>query len=388
MRVLSLHNRYQLQGGEDIVVMREAEMLRAFGVPVDVFEITNDAITTLREKIKTIVHVGYSSDMRDQVRQRIRSFKADVVHVHNFFPRFTPAVYDAARDEGCGIVQTLHNYRLMCAGGLLFRDGQICTDCLTKESRFPGLSHRCYRKSLVGTAALTGMVALHSMLGTWRDKVGCYIVLTEFARSLFVANLGIPADRVIVKPNVVPDLGTAHEEKGYALFVGRLSSEKGVTSILRAVETGTLPLPVKIVGTGPMEPAVRTTAEAMGGDLEFLGAKSNDEVHRLLRGARMLLAPSVWHEAGVPLVIGEAFSAGVPVITTRLQPMESIVEDGRNGLLVTPESEADICAAVTRLTSDDRLHAAMSIDARRSYEKHYSPSCNQPALMQPITAIA
>ncbi len=383
MRVLLLHNRYQIQGGEDVVVAQEAEMLRSFGIPVDVFEITNDSISTVQDKIYTTVHLAYSSRMREQVRERIRSFRADVVHVHNFFPRFTPSVYDAANTEGCGVVQTLHNYRLMCANGYLFREQKICTDCLTQGSAWPALVHRCYRGSAVGTAALTGMVAYHKIRRTWRDRIGRFITLTAFARSLFIEHVGLPADRVIVKANVVPDIGVAPGDKKYALFVGRLSPEKGIGSILRAAKSGMFPLPLMIVGSGPMENEVRATAEL--GQLEFLGKRSSEEVHLLLQRAKMLLAPSMWHEAGVPLVIGEAFSAGVPVITSRIKPIDSVVEHERNGLLVTPGSEQEICEAAGRLHSDRELLVRMGIEARRTYEQLYLPANNVRALLDIYT---
>ncbi len=383
MRVLLLHNRYQIQGGEDVVVAQEAEMLRSFGIPVDVFEITNDSISTVQDKIYTTVHLAYSSRMREQVRERIRSFRTDVVHVHNFFPRFTPSVYDAANTEGCGVVQTLHNYRLMCANGYLFREQKICTDCLTQGSAWPALVHRCYRGSAVGTAALTGMVAYHKIRRTWRDRIGRFITLTEFARSLFIEHVGLPADRVIVKANVVPDIGVAPGDKKYALFVGRLSPEKGIGSILRAAKSGMFPLPLMIVGSGPMENEVRATAEL--GQLEFLGKRSSEEVHLLLQRAKMLLAPSMWHEAGVPLVIGEAFSAGVPVITSRIKPIDSVVEHERNGLLVTPGSEQEICEAAARLHSDRELLVRMGVEARQTYEQLYLPANNFRALLDIYT---
>ena len=379
MRVLLLHNRYQIQGGEDVVVAQETEMLRSFGVPVDVFEIANDSITSAREKIYTTVHLAYSSKMREQVRERIRSFRADIVHVHNFFPRFTPSVYDAAKDEGCGVVQTLHNYRLMCAGGLLFREQKICTDCLTQGNVWPAVVHRCYRGSLVGTAALTGMVAMHKLRGTWRTRVDRFITLTAFARSLFIEHAGLPADRIIVKANVVPDIGATSGEKDYALFVGRLSPEKGIDCILRAVKRGNFPLPLLIVGSGPLESVVREAVQP--GRVKFLGKKPTEEVHSLLSRAKMLLAPSMWHEAGVPLVIGEAFSAGVPVITSRIQPIDSVVEHERNGLLVTPGSDQELSDAAARLHADSELLGHMSKEARRTYEQLYMPASNCQALL-------
>jgi glycosyltransferase involved in cell wall biosynthesis len=380
MRVLLLHNRYQIQGGEDVVVAQEAAMLRSFGVLVDLFQIDNDSITGVREKIYTTIHLAYSAKMRDQVQRRIREFRADIVHVHNFFPRFTPSVYDAAIREGCGVVQTLHNYRLMCSGGYLFRDQKICTDCLSWGNGLPGLVHRCYRGSLVGTAALTGMVAFHKLQSTWGTRVDRFITLTEFARSLFIEHADLPAEKVVVKVNLVPDIGVQPGEKKYALFVGRLSPEKGISSILSAVKSNRFPLPLKIVGSGQLEAQVQAAVEP--GRLEFLGKKSSDEVHELVRGAKMMIAPSIWHEAGVPLVIGEAFSAGVPVITCRIKPMDAVVEHERNGLLITPGSEVEMCDAAIRIHTDDGLRSHLSREARRTYERFYKPEANFRALLE------
>jgi glycosyltransferase involved in cell wall biosynthesis len=380
LRVLLLHNRYQVQGGEDIVVAQEAALLRSFGIPTDVFEIDNDAIVGSWQKISTAIHLSYSIEMRAQVRQRIEKFRADILHVHNFFPRFTPSVYDAGIDGGCAVIQTLHNYRLMCPGGYLFRDNRICTDCLTAGNRMPSLLHRCYRGSFVGTAALSGMVALHQIRGTWETRVDRFITLTEFARDLFIEHAKLPPQKVLVKANLVPDLGMRKGEKHYALFVGRLSPEKGIDSILAGIRSGRFPLPLKVVGSGAMEGALRACAEA--GKLEFLGKKSSEEVHELMRNAQMVLAPSIWHEAGVPLVIGEAFSAGVPVITSRIKPMDSVVVHEGNGLLVTPGSEAEICDMAIRINSDSELRSRLSAGARKTYERLYQPEANFRMLIE------
>ena len=380
MRVLLLHNRYQIQGGEDVVVAQEAAALRSSGVQVDIIETDNDSIVGLRSKLSATLNLAYSTAMRERVRERIRSWRADVMHVHNFFPRFTPSVYDAAADEGCGVVQTLHNYRLLCANAYLFRNEHLCTDCLKAKNALPGLLHRCYRNSFVGTAALSGMVLFHKVRRTWIERVDRFITLTTFAREMFIPHLELDPEKVIVKANLVPDIGTSERRKEYALFVGRLSPEKGINLMLRAARTGRAMLPIRIAGSGSM--AVEVQQEAERGKIQFLGKKSTAEVHELLRGARVLMVPSIWHEAGVPLVVGEAFSAGVPVICCNIEPMVSVVKHEENGLLIPPNDENALADAIARVHTDDDLHAKMSRNARLTYERLYQPEPNIQQLLR------
>jgi glycosyltransferase involved in cell wall biosynthesis len=379
MRILILHNRYKLHGGEDVVVQQESELLRDAGHFVDVMEVSNDDIESGTDKLKTALMTIYSPPMRKLVERRIQDVRADVLHVHNFFPRLTPAVYDAGGNLGCAVVQTLHNYRLVCPGGLLFRDGEVCKECLGKSFALPGIQHACYRGSRIGSATIATMTALHRVRGTWRTRVNRYIVLNEYARSVFTNYAGLPVDRIRVKPNVIPDSRLGKGSGGYALFVGRLSPEKGISTLLRAASDPAFRLPLKVVGTGPMETDVVAAAAAQPG-IEYLGAQSRAEVSKLVGDALVQIVPSEWHEAGGPLVIGEAFAAGVPVITPAMEPMSTVVEDGVSGLLYTPRDHDDLCRAVARLVDRPEMVAAMRIKARQRYEAMYMPETNLNAL--------
>ena len=185
---------------------------------------------------------------------------------------------------------------------------------------------------------------------------------------------------------MVPDIGLSNGRKGYALFVGRLSPEKGINMMLRAARTGRATLPIKIVGSGQMQDRVQREAES--GIVDFLGKKSSAEVHELLRGARVLIVPSIWHEAGVPLVIGEAYSAGVPVICCNIQPIVSVVNHEEIGLLISPNDENALADAITRVDVDDKLHEKMSRNARMTYEQLYQPEPNIQQLLEIYTDAA
>ena len=380
MRILILHNRYKLHGGEDVVVQQESQLLRDAGHFVDVMEVSNDDIESGVDKLKTALMSIYSPPMRQLVARRIRDTGAEVLHVHNFFPRLTPSVYDAGGDLSCAVVQTLHNYRLVCPGGLLFRDGEICQECLGRSFALPGIQHGCYRGSRIGSATIATMTALHRTRGTWRNRVDRYIVLNDYARSVFINYAGLPVERIRVKPNVVPDSGLGKGAGGYALFVGRLSPEKGITTLLRAASDPAFRLPLKIVGTGPMEADVVAAATAHPG-IEFLGAQPRTEVVKLIGNALIQIVPSEWHEAGGPLVIGEAFAAGIPVITPAMEPMSSVVQDRESGLLYTPRDHNDLCRAVANVADNPEIIATMRIKARQRYEAMYMPAANLNALL-------
>ena len=250
MRILSVHNRYQIRGGEDESRQSEENLLREMGHQVEVYEEHNDRISTmnpLRVASKTI----WSQESHQITKRRLKEQHHDIIHVQNFFPLISPSVYYAAKEQGVPVVQTLRNYRLLCPNALFFRDGQVCEDCLGKFVPLPGVIHGCYRESRVASTAVASMITVHRTLRTWVDMVDIYIALTEFARQKFIEG-GLPAEKIVVKPNFVnPDPGVGKGSGGYALFVGRLSVEKGLDTLLAAWEKLSQQMPLKIVGEEP-----------------------------------------------------------------------------------------------------------------------------------------
>lgn len=273
MRVLVLHNRYQVAGGEDTAVRQEVSMLRQAGLAVDLLEVTNEHIQGPLQRAATALNLVYSVRSRDLVTARIAALRPDLVHVHNFFPVLTPSIYDA--DSRIPFVQTLHNYRLLCANALLFRENKPCEDCVGKRIPWPAVQHACYRGSRAGSAAVALMLSVHRFRNTWSARVSRFIALTEFARTLFVNNLGIDAERIVVKPNAAPDPGVGDGAGGYALYVGRLSPEKGMLTLIAAAEHG-FGIPLKVAGTGPLSALVERAAA--NGGLEYLGSQTPAQI--------------------------------------------------------------------------------------------------------------
>jgi glycosyltransferase involved in cell wall biosynthesis len=376
MRVLVLHNRYQVAGGEDAAVRQEVSMLCQAGAAVDLLEVSNDHITGPLQRAAAAFNVVYSVRSRELVRARIAEFRPDIVHVHNFFPALTPAIYDA--DSHIPFIQTLHNYRLLCANALLFRDNSPCEQCLGKNIPWPAVYHACYRGSRAGSAAIALMSTVHKFRHTWNTRVSRFIALTEFARTLFVRHLGVDPAKIVVKPNSAADSGLGDGKGGYALYAGRLSSEKGIATLIAAAERG-LGMPLKVAGTGPLSASVEQAAAT--GALEYLGSQSHSEVARLMQGARALLLPSLCYE-GVPMVIPEAFATGLPVVASDIGALSSLVAHGQNGMLVPPGNAEALAQAARMIATAPDLENLLRTEARRTYERQYRPEANVQSLFE------
>jgi glycosyltransferase involved in cell wall biosynthesis len=306
------------------------------------------------------------------------------MHCTNTFPLMSPSVYQAARAEGVPVVQSLRNYRLLCPGALFLRDGKVCEDCLGKAFAWPGVRHGCYRQSRAASAVVAGMTAVHRLIGTWHRGVDVYFTPSEFARQKHIEG-GLPADRILVKPNFIdPDPGPGTGRGGFALFVGRLSPEKGVDTLLRAWERLGPKYPLKIVGDGPLAESVRAHA-ATRGHLDWSGHLDHDAVLDLVGEAACLLVPSLWYETFGRTII-EAYARGTPVIASRLGAMSELVDDGRTGLLVEPGNPDALAEAVRTVTADPLRREGMRQASRREYQEKYTGERNHTLLTEIYTA--
>jgi len=334
MRILLTHNSYQFSGGEDAVVRDEVELLRRRGHSVELLEQDNDAIQGLRGKLIAATSVFYSARSRERMKQAIQDFRPEILHVHNWFPMLSPSVILEADQSGVPIVQTLHNFRMLCANALLYRDGGVCTDCVGKMLPLDGIVHGCYRGSRAGSAIVTAAYAFHRLAHTW-DRVDLFIAVSDFEREILVRG-GLPAERMVVKPNFV-GLDTWKAERkaeDVALFVGRLSPEKGIGTLLSAWKTGRMHLGLKIIGDGPMADQVRSYSAGNAG-VEYLGAQPQDSVYREMAKAKFLVFPSEWFET-FGLTSVEAFAQGTPVLAADLGAVRELVVEGVTGYRFAP----------------------------------------------------
>lgn len=380
MRVLLLHDRYRLAGGEDAVVRAEEALLAGRGHAVRLLEVSNHVIGGLASRLRAGLRATWSIAARRAVAAEVARFRPDVVHVHNFFPLLSPSVYGPARRAGAAVVQTLHNYRLACPGAALFRQGAPCEDCLGRAVPWPALAHGCYRGSRAQTAAVVAMLVAHRALGTWARAVDLFLAPTEFVRAKLVA-AGLAPERVDVKPHFVPvDPGAGDGRGGYALAVGRLAEEKGLRTLLAAWARLPSPLPLRIVGDGPLRDAA-SSAAAADPRITWLGAAAPDEVRAQMRGASLLVVPSTWYET-FGLVVIEAFAAGLPVVAAGHGALAELVAHGRTGLLVPPGDPGALAAAIEGLVRHPERLAPLRRAARAEYEARYGADGNHALLMR------
>ncbi len=380
MKVLLLHNHYRERGVEDSVFASEGALLESRGHLVSRYTRHNEEAThlgTLSLASKTL----WSRQSYNALRQLIRQLRPDVMHVHNTLPLLSPSVYWAAHAERVPVVQTLHNYRLLCPNALFFRDGHPCEKCLGRLP-WPGVLHACYRHSHAASAVLAVMLALHRTIKTWQDKVDTYIALTEFAKRKFIQG-GLPPQKVIVKPNCVhPDPGMGQGQGGNALFVGRLSPEKGIRALLDGWKSLNTAVRLTIVGDGPGSTQIQKSIEARGiQNVEVLGRRPRDQVLRLMRDARFLVFPSECYES-FPMSIAEAFACGTPVVAARVGAMVEVVEDGRTGLHFNPGDAADLAAKMEWLLTHPKDLVQMRKEARAEYEAKYTAERNYSMLIE------
>jgi glycosyltransferase involved in cell wall biosynthesis len=373
MRVLLLHNYYQQPGGEDQVFASEASLLEAHGHRVLRCVSHNDRVAEMGRPAlakNTIWNAGVYRELRALIRRE----RPQVAHFHNTFPLLSPAAYYAAQAEGVPVIQTLHNYRLLCPNALFFREGRVCEDCLGRAVPWPGVAHACYRGSRSSSGVVAAMLSTHRVAGTWSRAVDMYIALTEFASQKFTQG-GLPAHNIAVKPNFVyPDPGSGHGKGEYVLFVGRLSQEKGVEVLLAAWELLQGNVPLKVVGDGPSARQVAEAAKRLRG-VEWLGRQPKDSVRALMKDARALIFPSVWYE-GFPMVIAEAYAVGLPVIASDLGSMSSLIDHGRTGLLFSPGDPESLTAQVEWALAHPAELKRMRKGARAEFEAKYTAERN------------
>jgi glycosyltransferase involved in cell wall biosynthesis len=383
MRILLIHNRYQRRGGEDVVFEAEKDLLERAGHEVVVYERHNDEIKSYPawRHADLPLRTTWATDSARSIRTILVQHRPQVAHFHNTFPLVSPAAYYACAAEGVPVVQTLPNYRLICPGAHLLRNGRVCELCVGKRVAWEGVRYACYRDSRAQSAAVAGMLLFHHVAGTWKKRVHTYIALTEFSRQKFIDG-GLPKDKIVVKPNFLhPDPGPRTLDSGYALFVGRLSQEKGVSTLLRAWES--LPaIPLKVAGDGPLMPMVSAASRRAGGaGVEALGWRSRQDILDLLSEASFLIIPSLCYE-NFPLTIVEAFASGVPVIGSRLGGVGEIIRHGESGLLFDPADARALADSAKRLWADASLRSHLGVGARRQFEALYTAERNYRMLME------
>jgi glycosyltransferase involved in cell wall biosynthesis len=387
MNIVVIHNSYQRPGGEDVVVAQETALLERHGHRVTHYQRSNREIESLSfgEKLGLISRIISAGDSKLCVREILRDLKPDLVHVHNTFALISPSVYETCHEENVPVVQTLHNYRLMCPAATFYRNGKVCEECPTNGLQ-RSLRYGCYHNSRVQSGAIALMLKAHRLKNTWNERVDAYIALSHFQKARF-AQSGIPAGRIHVKPNFVePDPGERTERsdggrRRYVLFVGRLSVEKGLSVLLKAWNRLHEEIPLVIVGDGPMRPYLEKEVKSKGlRSVFFAGLLNRSDVYDAMKSAAFVVVPSVWQEP-FGLNIVEAFACGTPVLGASIGAIGEMVDDNRTGMHFAPDDPDSLANKVTSCWTNSAKLEAMGREARRVYRERYTGNSTYPRLM-------
>ncbi len=373
MRVLIVHNGYQFKGGEDSVVEAEAALLFSRGHQIESFTRHNETISTMAAPTLALRTLWSTQTVRE-FEAHLLEFKPEIVHVHNTFPLISPAVYWTAEKHGVPIVQTLHNFRLLCPQAMFLREQQMCEDCLGKVP-WRGAVRGCYRDSVLQSTVLASMITFHRAIGTWKNKVTRYIALNEFCRNKFIQG-GLPADRMVVKPNFSDFERPEKTARKDFLFIGRLSAEKGLSVLSCAASLlGGLPVSVRVAGEGPDAHLI-----PHGNGIQLLGALNMGGVRQEMVQASALVIPSICNES-FPRTLVEAFGSALPVIASRIGALAELVTDGVTGLLFEPGNANDLANKIQWAYNHPDTMIKMGYKAREQFEARYTAERNYQQLL-------
>ncbi len=382
MKVVLVHNYYQQPGGEDEVFSQERSLLESRGHQVVVYNRSNAELLNASSLQRLLLpkHMIWAEDTRREFLQLLRKEKPSVVHVHNTFMQISPSIFAACCEAGVPVVKTLHNFRLLCPAATFVRQGKVCEEC-REVSLWRGIRHACYRDSTFATAAVAVMIAAHWKAQTWAKRVTRYIALTQFARRKFTEG-GLSNEKISVKPNfILTDPGAKDGLGEGVVFVGRLSPEKGLETLLKAWGKLSSSIPLRILGDGPLRRKAELAKSRFNlSNVSFAGYVSHQEAQAAIKNARFLVMPSEGYES-FPMTLVEALSCGTPIVCSGLGAMQEIVADGCTGLHFSPGNPDDLAAKVDWAFHHSREIAEMGKAARREYEQKYTAEQNYLTLM-------
>jgi len=382
MKILLIHNAYQKFGGEDVVFRMERQLLKDNGHEVVEYTVSNHDINSdsFFGKVKVALETIWSNKQYKKVKRLLKEINPDIVHVHNTFPQLSPSIYWAIKSCNLPVVQTLHNYRLTCANGLLFRSNKPCDLCTTGNFS-AALKYKCYRNSLMATAPLVLMQKIHRILGTFNNKVDVYITLNSFNKDIMVKS-GLPEEKMYIKPNFINSRNLSkRSRKKQLIFVGRVSPEKGLDLLLESfTKLKSNEYELVIIGDGPEKDRLQEKYKNVN-EICWMGHLSHNEVLNEIEQSRGIIMPSRWYET-FGMVVIEAFSVGTPAIGPNHAGIPELIQNGINGYLFNPNDTESLSSVLEEFCGmNDSLWNDLSQEARVSFEKSYTEKENYKYLI-------
>ncbi len=384
MKILIYHNYYQNRGGEGQAVFKEKELLESKGYRVIFFSKDNQEINnyTFSQKARLCYETVFSRSTHKKVIEIVREEEPDIAHIHNVFPLISPSVYYALKKMKIPVVQTVHNYRFLCPNGLFLNDkGKICEKC-KNGNFFNAVIRKCYRNSYLQTSGMAATLYLHRKLRTFINKIDVFISPSNFSKKKLIEG-GMPEEKIAVKPHFTKceEIKPSYEFDNYAVYMGRLSREKGLFTLLRVWKE--MPnFTLKIMGDGSIRNELENfVIQKEITNVEFLGFIKGPKRFEVLRKAMFMIFPSEGYETFGYSII-ESFACGTPVIASRIGGSQELIEEGKNGLLFEPGNVEDLKRKILYLIENPKLIIPMRHHAREIAEKKYSSEVGYKNLME------
>lgn len=372
-RILLCHNYYAQSGGEDTVVGAQLASFQEIAVLPYTRNSTDISGYGRRKKLGLLFDAYGSRSLASDIQRIRKDFRPDIAHVHNVFPLLSPRLYKVLKDNGIPIVQTIHNFRFICPNGLMYQKGKVCEKCLEKRSSYYCGLNRCYRGSLLQSFWYSDIIR-RAQKRNWFGLIDRYITLNPFYKQK-LAEAGFDERKIVVIPNFTrePQIDRNLAKEDYMLYIGRLSQEKGLFTLLEAMEQlGGSCIRLKIAGAGPLREALLKHMESRKlSHVQLIGQVGGVAKEELMQKAKAVIVPSEWYE-NLPTVILESFSVGTPVIVSDIGGLSCLVREGVNGLKFEAGSSMKLAEAVMALQHDASLLEAMSQKARETYESEYT----------------
>lgn len=377
MKILMAHNFYKIGGGEDKSYAAEASLLQKNGHEIIRYEVYNKKIQGAR-KITAALGTVWSIDSQRAISKICREKSVDIAHFQNTFPLLSPSVYFAAKKSGAIVIQSLRNYRLVCANAMLFRNGSICEECLGMFAPINSVKHSCYKDSTIGSAVVTSMIGINRLIKSYENGVDIYVAVSEFLKKKYVES-GFDPDRIVVKSNILmSDPGFAKGGK-QAVYVGRLSQEKGILSLVKCWIENRIDYPLVVVGTGEMQDELVKISE--GSNISIVGEKSTSEVYRIIGESSLLIVPSLWHEPFGRVVI-ESYALGTPVLVSDKGGLPELILPGETGYIYNVDLKGDLARKIN-MTLDRIASGHITREkCREYYELNFTPEANYVKMME------
>jgi glycosyltransferase involved in cell wall biosynthesis len=370
LKVLILHNKYKILGGEDLSTDAEVKLLKENNIEVDTYFVYNNNIQGAN-RIKIALRAVWSRFQYREVLKKIRQEKYDIVHVQNFFPLLSPSIFYASKKSNTKVVMSVRNYRLICPNALLYVNGKICMDCVGKKIPSPAIFKKCYRKSAAASSAVVAMLSVHNFMHTWKNKIDGFICVSKFVKEQLETG-GIDKNKMHVKYNfVTTDIEPNFEGGNYYVYAGRLSEEKGIQLLLDTFKNNSRKL--IIVGDGPLKNIVELYA-AENKNIIYCGKLPLEKIYAIIANAKALIFPSKWHEPFGRTIV-EAFAHGTPVIASSLGGIKEIIEHGYNGFLFDPFKKEDLLKSILHFENITNSKLIRE-NCYHSYRSHFLPSSN------------